>query len=572
MKEKKYIDKEKKKRERQIKKDAQRTKNEINKAERERFRQEKAMMAISTSNEEGEKKGLKQKFLKSKLFDHLWIMNPKNLAKEVHVYGYNFSWKSHLILMLCCILGISSIGFLFQLDAIYFILSIVAVIVAIPSGVRYMYRQMFEQKRFADITTYMEQMLYSFQKNHKILSSLEEAKELFEEGSMRNCIDKAIAYLKEGKSGEDGLLREALAVIEERYPCVKLTTVHELFINSEMQGGDNEDSIILLLNDIGEWKKRGYELQANKKMLNTENIASIVVATALCFITLFVLDQMDEIFPATNIETNIFRVTAIQISSTVFILIMIITYLKSMKKLTVNWLQSEEILNEKVIMDSYKMVTEYDEAKQRKKSFLFATPFAIASIVSLAYQKEIFAVIFIAIAVFMLQQHNIGYKLALQDVNKALYLSLPQWFMQLSLLLQHNNVQVSLAKSINDAPMILKPELEKLMIRLADKPNELKSYTDFCKKFDVPEAQSCMKMLHAISVMGVGDVQKQIENIIERVNDMQDIADQKRNEDIKFSMQKIFFYPVGSATIKLLIDMTVGMLFMFKLLGSMGGI
>ena len=35
---------------------------------------------------------------------HLWrigLMDPRNLAKEVHVYGYNFSWKTHLSLIVC---------------------------------------------------------------------------------------------------------------------------------------------------------------------------------------------------------------------------------------------------------------------------------------------------------------------------------------------------------------------------------------------------------------------------------------------------------------------------------------
>lgn len=566
--------KEQKKQERQkarnAKREVRKTKRELRDAEKDAWAQEKVMSGASLSEETDK---TRKKLLHSKIFDLLWILNPQNLAKEVHVYGYNFSWKSHLLLLVSCILGISAIGFLFKLNTIYFIVNVIVVLIAIPSGVRYMYRQMYEQKRFTDVTTYMEQMLYSFQKNGKILSSLNETKELFEDGNMRLCIDHAIQYLEKGVSKKkEGLLREALSLIEERYACIKLTTVHELFVNSEEYGGDVENSILLLLEDVSEWKKRGFELQANKKKLNTDNIISIIVATALCYITLFVLDQMDNLFAYTNVTFDVFKISIIQLSSVVFILAMLWTFMKSFKKMTTNWLQSEDVVNEKMILSSYKTIVKYDEAKQRSKSILYAAPFAIITLVGFSFGKPWVGIAGIFVTIFMLQQHKVGYKIAMKDVNRALYMSLPQWFMQLAMLLQQNNVQVSLAKSIEDAPVVLRPELEKLMIRLANNPDKITSYTDFCKDFDVPETQSCMKMLHAIAESGVGNAQSQIANMIERVNDMQDIADQLKNEDIKFLMKQIFAYPVLAATVKLLIDMTIGMVYMMQMLSSMGGV
>ena len=107
--------------------------------------------------------------------------------------------------------------------------------------------------------------------------------------------------------------------------------------------------------------------------------------------------------------------------------------------------------------------------------------------------------------------------------------------------------------------------------RLQTEPDSLSSYTDFCKDFDVPEVQSCMKMLHAISESGTGNADVQINNLIQRVNEMQDMADNIRNESIAFRMKMLFSYPVLAATVKLLIDLTLGMFYMLQLLGSMGG-
>ena len=126
-------------------------------------------------------------------------------------------------------------------------------------------------------------------------------------------------------------------------------------------------------------------------------------------------------------------------------------------------------------------------------------------------------------------------------------------------------------KSVEDAPPVLGRELERLRERLEVSPNELQSYTEFCKAFDVPEIQSCMKMLHAISESGTGNVQVQINNLLQRVHEMQNMAEDLRSREEAFQMRLLFSYPVLAATFKLLVDMTVGMLYIFQLLGSVGG-
>ena len=87
----------------------------------------------------------------------------------------------------------------------------------------------------------------------------------------------------------------------------------------------------------------------------------------------------------------------------------------------------------------------------------------------MCYQKNTIAILLLLIAIFMLRQHKLGYNVAKKSVEKGLYASISQWFMQMSLLLQHNNVHVSLAKSMKNAPVIIQKELEKLMERLEQK-------------------------------------------------------------------------------------------------------
>lgn len=507
---------------------------------------------------------------KRKILEKLKLLNPKNLEKEVHVYGYNFSWKSHVLLMVCSLLGISAIGVLFKLQAAYFTINIAVVILILPVLILDMYKKMYEQKRFADVAAYMEQMLYSFQKSGKVITALKESREIFEDGQMREVIGSAIRYLETGTAKTDkGILKEALELIESPYKCVKLHTVHELLVNSEEHGGDTEQSILLVLEDLELWKRRGYKLQADKKTSHMDNIISIVVATILCAVALYVLDGMRKLFAADS-AFDMFRVGIIQVSSVIFILFQLYVLARSSRNLTANWLQENMQHDADSILGSYETVVNYDDNKEKRKSIILAAPFLIASVPLILFLQKWIGILCIVIAVFMLMQHRVGYHLAKKDVNNEMYAALPQWLMQIALLLQHNNVQVAIARSAEGAPVVLRTELVDLIGRLRKEPEKLKTYTDFCSRFDLPEMQSCMKMLHAISESGTGNAKAQVNHLIQRVNEMQNMADDIKNQNMAFRMKLIFSYPVLAATVKLLVDLTVGMVYMFQMLGGMG--
>jgi hypothetical protein len=81
-----------------------------------------------------------------------------------------------------------------------------------------------------------------------------------------------------------------------------------------------------------------------------------------------------------------------------------------------------------------------------------------------------------------------------------------------------------------------------------------------------------MKMLHAVSENGTGNAPVQMTHLLSRVHQMQDQADEINNEKIAFRMKMIFSYPVLAATVKLLVDLTVGLALMIDIMGNMGGV
>lgn len=477
---------------------------------------------------------------RKKLYENLKLLNPKNLAKEVDVYGYHFSWRSHILLILGTIAGISTVGMVFQLKPLYFTIVAGALVCVLPILVLDMYRKMYEQKRFADVVTYMEQMLYSFQKTGKVISALKESRELFTEGQMYQAIGQAISYMEAGNAKtEQGIIRESLQQIEQKYGCTKLHMVHELLAGTEEYGGETENAIFILLEDIENWKKRVYRLQAEKKKSHTDNIISITVAAILCVAALYVLDEMKLMLAAEN-PTVIFQIPIIQISSTLFILFLLHVFVKSARNLTNDWIGEEWVQDSAYIENSYNMVMKYEKKKKKEKGKIFFGALPALSI-------------------------------AKRDVTDALYQVLPQWLMEMTLLLQNNNVQVSLIKSTKSASGVLKKELVLLQKRLRKEPDRLSAYMSFCENFDLPELSSCMKMLHAFSENGTGNMNVQMSHLLERVHQMQNQADDIQNDRIAFRMKMMFSYPVVAATVKLLLDLTMGMFVMFQMLVSMGG-
>lgn len=393
----------------------------------------------------------------------------------------------------------------------------------------------------------------------------------FGEGQIRLCVEEAIAHMEYGHPvGEQGVLREGLQKIERYYACDKLATVHELLLNAEEYGGDVEASVTLVLEDIERFKKRGYQLQAEKRKSHTDNVISIVVAVLLCAAALYLLNEMQEMFTS-EAGVSVFTVPVIQISSMVFLLLLLAFYVKSVRSLTADWLEEKPLYDTAYIRHSYELVMGYEKKAQQYRRLIPAGIVTMTAFVLWTVGWRITGILLLVTGLLVAMQPRISYRIAERDVTAELYQALPRWLFEMVLLLQNNNVQMAITKSAQHAPAVLGSELAELCARMDERPDQLQTYTDFCQKFDLPEMLSCMKMLHAFSENGTGDIDVQMNHLIERVVLMQERADVLRSEERAFRMKLIFAYPVLAATGKLLADLTVGMALMMQVLGGMGG-
>lgn len=498
----------------------------------------------------------------------LKLLNPKYLQKEVNIYGYHYSAKTHILCIISILAGSVALGMLFQLPAAFILVILVAAVLIFPLLILSMYRKMYEQKRFFDAGQYVQQVLYSFLKNQKVYMALKDCLLVIKEGSMHEILEQALMHLESGvATTSQSVMREAFMMIEEAYPSEKIKAVNHFMQNVEERGGEFETSVSLLLSDNNSWQKERYALQAKKKQCHIETVLCVLFSTLLCAGVLYVLNWSGNLIQ-TGETFHIFSYRLIQVTSTIFIIFNLLIFYKSSRGQETDWMKSGLEREEKLAIEGYETVMNYEKAAERRKSIFFSIPFFAAAIAFFVLKKTVLIIVFISIALFLMFQDRIGYHLAKESVEKELMVELPEWLMDLSLLLQNNNVYVSLQKSYENAKELLKPEIELLLSRIESNPDDVRSYTAFFEKFEVHEISSCMQMLYALSETGNGDAQTQMKRMVESIYEMREEAGRLEGERVKMKAGANFFYPMAAACVKMTVDMTFGMVTMIALLGS----
>ena len=141
-----------------------------------------------------------------------YFFRPSDLQERIDSYGYNFSMGKYLLFILTVTAGAVGCGVMFSLRWYFMVLLVLVCLKNLPFLILDGYKQMYEHKRFLDLSDYMEQILYSFRTEQKIVGALKDTQALFGEGQMYEVIGKAVDYIEGGRYQRD-LYKEALEMI-----------------------------------------------------------------------------------------------------------------------------------------------------------------------------------------------------------------------------------------------------------------------------------------------------------------------------------------------------------------------
>ena len=84
------------------------------------------------------------------------------------------------------------LGVVFSLDIFYEVVLGIICLLFLPLFLKNYAKSKYVQQRFSDLNIYIEQFLYSFEKSGKILDTLRDVLEIFDEGMMKKKISMAI--------------------------------------------------------------------------------------------------------------------------------------------------------------------------------------------------------------------------------------------------------------------------------------------------------------------------------------------------------------------------------------------
>lgn len=432
-------------------------------------------------------------------------MKRKKLSDELVKYGYVFSLPKVIITYLLMVVFTILLGLFFQLDAVFIVALCICACLMLPLYIKNYNYNRYQQQRFSDVNVYMEQFMYSFMKTGKILSTLYDVRELFTKGKMCDVINKSIKYIKDTYEESD-VEGKALEIISDEYQYEGLKTMHGFALSVEANGGAYISCMQLILEARRMWADRVYEQMKIRKHQKVLVLMSIVTSLILCSVLYYMSDRMD-----VSVGSEIIS----QIVTFVVIFLDMWIYYLADRKLSVDFLE-EDNKDDEIMVAKYKRFQKYKEKPS---------------------------------------SHYLSIRIARKQLTRAFEKEFPRWLLQVSLLLQSENVQVAIFKSLKDAPVLMQDELAKLILELKNEPTSMKPYNNFLEDYNMPEVRSAMKMLFSLSEGTGANASDQIEDIIRRNQQMMNKAEKLRMEDTASGMYALFLAPQLTGGCKLLVDM-----------------
>ena len=375
-------------------------------------------------------------------------------------------------------------------------------------------KEKYYLKRFNDVVLYMEQMIYSFKKQPKIRPALTDAQKVSTD-AMREIIEEAILNIDSKIS--DDIYEDSLRIIDEEYGCRRLKSLHAFLIKIEKHGGDYENYINILLEDIKEWNDRTAMFINDVKRIKRNVLLSVLSTIVTC-------GFMAYLIPGRYSYTdNIIY----QICSMVVIVLMLLVYWYVCKKLNIDWLKEKTNMSDSLIARYYVL---------SEKAYTDISDLTMIE--------------------------KISYRKAKRRLENEISKAFPDWLREVSINLQNETVQSAIESSYSGSVFVLKRPIRKLLIDFENYPVGIEPYDNFLKEYDLTDIKSSIKMFYSINELGKEQSQQQINSIIDRNNKMAGQAEKMKNRDKIGAASMLTVIPMVLGVVKIMVDMVL-MIMMF---------
>lgn len=512
------------------------------------FKKKKEKTVVTATKQEYTEKIKKESLLK-KFNKYIKLISFKNLNYRIQSYGYDYSLGKYVtsIFLLMCIIVVS--GKMFHLNYQYMTWLALFAIMLFPIIVLSQIKFLYNNYRFEQMTTYLQEMITVFKLKPKILYSLQEVNSLFEndDKGISKKINQAIAKIESGTSSKDEIYHEALAILEEEYPCSRIKSLHSLMITVENQNSiQYQDSLNDLYEDIRCWISRTYDYQIQLK--NTKFQFSIIL-----LLTIGVASAMVNILPQNML--GFIDTAAYQFISMLMLGIFLAMFCFVQSKLNGQWLVNDVEKDDSRIQKSIDYIENFDKKKNFKDSCIKALIVSVIPIIGFLQANSNLMYLGAFATVFIYFWGDLQYKSHYSRVEKEIKKTFPIWLRDVTLNMHNLVVTNAIRQSYNSAPTVLKYYLSGFISEVEKDPITIRPYNNFLKKFYINDISSAMKSLYSIKQQTPENSSKQISDLIIRNQGLMETSEKIKNENQIAGMGMIGGVPMVIGSFKLMADM-----------------
>lgn len=467
---------------------------------------------------------------------------------------------SYLLESLGILIGVILISIASCLHTVPIIIIGIYAALIIPLIIKAWIKQNKNYERFTTLCNYLTNIIPIFMQRTKIRFTLGELYEICD-GDIKEVIGKAIEYIDNTKD-DPNLLANGLKIIEKEFPNSRVKSVHKFLLSVENTNSTAYKEIAEnLYNDIEKWIKRTYAFQKDIK----DRRNKIII---LCAITLIMNVMFVFIYVSNEYFKGFVDIIYYQISSTIFIGIVLLVIAIIVVRLNGEWLiDDEENKEQEFLKKKYRL---YKKGKQKINivDILLCLICLALAVYLYTINKIPPAIGLIALAYILLSQKARSYLATKKYLIKELTIEFPIWLREVSLSLGSLTVINAIEKSIEAASYPMRREVRNFLDEVKKNPSSIKAYNEFLSEYQIDEVKSSMRVLYAINNVSKSEMKERVAKLIDRNQELLTKSETIRNNDSIGGIEMIGYLPTLIFSIQMMASMIIMFNYMMQVLGG----
>ena len=519
-------------------------------------KEKKQAKEVVKANEEN------KRTFKDVMHDFFIKFQPSYMIKKINSFGVKYSARDMYLQIFGLVGGTVAIGFLSKLNIKFIILLATIAILCSPSIIIAWFNQAYNLSRFSVLTDYLTNIIPIFMRKTKINYALKEVRDLVY-GDMRSAVDKAIAYLEDPGDDVD-LYATALKFIEDEFPNSRVQAVHRMMITIEKNiSKDYETTCTYLMKDVDNYIKRIFKFQKDLKDRRNQLII-------LCGLTLGMNSMFAIMFASNEYFAGFENNLAFQISNTIFIASVLLTIALMLSKLHGKWLIND-IGNDNIEeVKRYYQIYRAGPQKTKPVVYMMTVIYLVFGIVFFTKNQVMVGLVLMFVGAFVgFIQPKMKVPNAKAAVKKYIGIEFPTWLREVALNLRRKNVYIALKDSRVNCSEVFLDHLDMFLEDLEQDPITIKPYNRFLAEYEDNDIKSTMKVLYSVSIIGIEQMPRQIDALIDRNQEMLQVAEEKKNKDSLGNIEMLGYVPMVLFSINMVVSMLILVVNMMGQINSM---